>query len=200
MTEAGAWRSSGRSCPTSTASPLQAPMRATATSSWSASMCTSMRPLEAGARGGQRTCPPNNTRLLTCLMCCRPLRAKSSAHGPGGSLHKLLGCSALVKLPCTLANMPVTAGAWHHGQRALRALRPDLPARQVRSQTLRLVRSPCDPLQRLTSTPAAAQLCVRPDRRRQQLGQGSLHGGRRAHRQRPGRGAQGGRVLRLPSR
>ncbi|XP_044325500.1 uncharacterized protein [Triticum aestivum] len=59
--------------------------------------------------------------------------------------------------------------ARHHGLRAQGALRPDLPPRQ---------------------------LCLRPVRRRQQLGQGPLHQGRGAHRLRPRRRPRGGRELR----
>ncbi|XP_044379683.1 uncharacterized protein [Triticum aestivum] len=59
--------------------------------------------------------------------------------------------------------------ARHHGLRAQGDLRPDLPPRQ---------------------------LCLRPVRRRQQLGQGPLHRGRGAHRLRPRRRPRGGRELR----
>lgn len=61
-------------------------------------------------------------------------------------------------------------GARHHGVHPVRAQRRHFPARQLR---------------------------VRAVGRRQQLGQGPLHGGRRARGRRVGRGAQGERELRL---
>ena len=62
--------------------------------------------------------------------------------------------------------------AGHDGLGPLRSVRPDLPSRQLR---------------------------VRSVGRRQQLGEGSLHGGRRARGLGTGRGAQGVGELRLPA-
>ncbi|EPY32653.1 hypothetical protein STCU_00439 [Strigomonas culicis] len=62
--------------------------------------------------------------------------------------------------------------ARHDGLRARRPLRPAVPPGQLRLRTVR---------------------------RRQQLGQGPLHGGCGAHRLRPGRVPQGGGELRLPA-
>ena len=63
--------------------------------------------------------------------------------------------------------------AWHDGLRSFRSIRTDLPT---------------------------GQLCVRPERCRQQLGEGTLHRGSRAGRQCPRRRPQGGRELRLSTR
>ena len=73
--------------------------------------------------------------------------------------------------PLRAARHPDGPRARHHGLGPLGPLRPDLPPGQLR---------------------------LRPDGRGQQLGQGPLHRGRRAHRLGPRRRAQGGRVLRLP--
>ncbi|KAH7694358.1 beta-tubulin 2, partial [Aphelenchoides avenae] len=51
----------------------------------------------------------------------------------------------------------------------------------------------------LWTTLPTGQLYLWAERCRQQLGQGSLHGGRRAGGQRAGRGPQGVRAMRLPS-
>uniref|UniRef100_A0A8D8DAP1 (northern house mosquito) hypothetical protein n=1 Tax=Culex pipiens TaxID=7175 RepID=A0A8D8DAP1_CULPI len=67
---------------------------------------------------------------------------------------------------------PARSGAGHDGGGAFRPVRQAVPS---------------------------GQLCVRPVRRRQQLGQGTLHRGGGAGGRRPGRGAQGVRELRLPA-
>uniref|UniRef100_A0A453J9E0 Tubulin beta chain n=1 Tax=Aegilops tauschii subsp. strangulata TaxID=200361 RepID=A0A453J9E0_AEGTS len=102
----------------------------------------------------------------------RPHRPLRRRHRPPARARQRLLQRGLLR-PLRAPRRAHGPRARHHGLRPLRPLRRHLPPRQLR---------------------------LRPVRRRQQLGQGPLHRGRRAHRLRPRRRPQGGRELRLPPR